>query len=206
MFFIKTLLRIVTVFFGSFIVALGIVFFIKAGHGVDPISVLLQGLENFTPLKFGTLSQLFNAIILLLVFVLDRSKIGWGSLINALSVGFFINVLIELPILAFEEIEGLGTYLLSLAGILLMGMGLGIYLSADFGVGALEGLMIYFSDTYKITIKYIRMVLDATLVLSGFILGGSVGIGTIGGVLLIGPTIEITLRVIAYLAKQRRVY
>lgn len=190
--------------FGSFIVAIGIIFFLKGGHGVDPISVLLQGLENHTPFRFGTLSQSFNAVVLMLVFLLDRSKIGWGSLINALSVGLFINLLIDLPIFHFSELTILGTYLLSFLGVLLMGIGLGTYLFADYGVGALEGMMIFFSEKFGITIKYIRIVLDAALVISGFLLGGSVGIGTVAGVLLIGPTIEITLRTLHKLKNNLR--
>ncbi|WP_052343830.1 YczE/YyaS/YitT family protein [Bacillus massiliigorillae] len=181
------------VLFGSFITSIGIILFVTTGHGVDPISVLLQGLENYTPFRFGTLSQLFNAIVLFVVFLLDRSKIYWGSLLNALSVGYFINRLIVLPIFSFSGVE---TYFFSIVGVFLLGMGLGVYLSANFGVGALEGLMIYLSDKWGISIKFVRIGLDAMLVISGFLLGGTVGLGTLVGVLLIGPTIEWTLTLI----------
>ncbi len=193
MFFLRFLWKTCVVLFGSFITSIGIILFVTTGHGVDPISVLLQGLENYTPFRFGTLSQLFNAIVLFVVFLLDRSKIYWGSLLNALSVGYFINRLIVLPIFSFSGVE---TYFFSIVGVFLLGMGLGVYLSANFGVGALEGLMIYLSDKWGISIKFVRIGLDAMLVISGFLLGGTVGLGTLVGVLLIGPTIEWTLTLI----------
>lgn len=197
--FLKFLIKSIVVLIGSFVTSVGITLFVTTGHGVDPISVLLQGLEHYTPLRFGTLSQLFNAIVLFIVFLLDRSKIYWGSLLNALSVGFFINLIIDFPIFTFSGME---TYLYALVGVLLLGIGVGIYLSADFGVGALEGLMIYLSERWQFTIKYIRIGLDATLVITGFILGGTVGVGTVAGVLLIGPTIEWTFKTITAFKKK----
>lgn len=187
--------RLLQVLFGSAIAGFGITLFLKAGFGVDPISTLLLGILNFLPIRFGTASQGFNVVILVAVFLLDKRKIGWGSLINALSVGFFINLCSQLSILNLIT----NPYLLVVVGPILLGVGTGIYLEADLGCGALEGLMMIFSEKTRISVKYIRMGLDLLLVLSGFLLGSPVGVGTIIGVLVIGPAIEYTLNLLSFI-------
>lgn len=185
--------RLQQVLFGSAIAGFGITLFLKAGFGVDPISTLLLGILNFLPIRFGTASQGFNVVVLVVVFLLDRRKIGWGSLINALSVGFFINLCSQLSVINLIS----NSYILVVVGPILLGIGTGIYLEANLGCGALEGLMMILSEKTKISVKYIRMGLDLLLVLSGFLLGSPVGFGTIIGVLVIGPAIEYTLRFLA---------
>lgn len=179
------------VLLGSFLSALGIKMFIFGGWGVDPISTLLLGIVNHVDLLFGTASQLFNIIILLLVFLIDNKKIGLGSLINALSVGFFINVL---SILNMNSFLAGPRVIYVILGPIVLGFGTGIYLLANLGCGALEGLMMILSEKTNVSIKFIRMFLDFVLVVSGIALGGTYGVGTILGVFLIGPVIELTIR------------
>ncbi|MFS0780381.1 YczE/YyaS/YitT family protein [Bacillus sp. 1P06AnD] len=199
----ESLMKMFMVLLGSFITAIGIIIFIKSGWGVDPISVLLQGLETRTNLRFGTLSSLFNAVIIAFVFFIDRKKVGWGSLINALSVGIFINLMIDMPVFKAFHPEGAFGLFFAAAAAIIMGVGLGTYVHANYGLGALEGLMVLVNERTSLSLKLIRIIIDATLVSSGFLLGGSVGIGTIAGVLLIGPSIEKTLNVYTSLSGKR---
>ncbi len=184
-------MKILVVLLGSAITAFGILCFLAGGKGIDPISTFLLGMMEHLPFAFGTCSQIFNVVVLLIVLFLDRKKIGLGSVLNAISVGFFINM--------FQNI-GIDTYLptsswmMAVLGPIILGIGIGVYLYAGIGAGALEGMMLYLSEKTKLSMKWIRIILDASLVLSGYWLGGMVGFGTIIGILLIGPTIEWTLR------------
>ncbi|MDH6363951.1 putative membrane protein YczE [Enterococcus sp. PF1-24] len=189
------------VFFGSLISAVGIQMFLFANLGVDPISTLLLGILNHTNLRFGTASQLFNVIILILVFLLDRKKIGIGSVINGLSVGFFINLLSQFKI---DHYFIGNAFLYGVLGPIILGIGTGIYLQANLGCGALEGLMMIFSEKFNISVKYIRMFLDLLLVVSGILLGSIYGIGTLLGVILIGPSIEYSLKFINQLSSKKK--
>jgi uncharacterized protein len=181
------------VFIGSSITALGIVIFLKGNMGVDPISTFLLGVLKLFPIKFGTASQIFNIALLILLFFLDKRLLGLGSVINAFSVGFMINIFTEI---SFIQTLSLPLVISIILGPVILGFGLGIYLTADMGSGALEGLMIYISNKKKISIKTIRIILDACLVTIGLLLGAVVNVGTIAGVLLIGPIIELTLKTI----------
>lgn len=191
----KQISRIIQVFVGSFISAVGILLFLYANLGVDPISTLLLGIMNYLPIKFGTASQGFNVVVLVIVFFLDRRKIGLGSIINALSVGFFVNLLSALQV---TDHLIAAPYLYAFLGPVILGIGTGYYLAADLGCGALEGLMIVLSEKTRFTMKSIRIFLDFTLVVSGILLGSVFGLGTFLGILCIGPSIEYTMKLYSH--------
>lgn len=184
--------KILLVFGGTSIAAVGIVMFLKGDMGVDPVSTFLLGMLNLFPaIQFGTASLIFNIVVLLLLIVLDRKEIGVGSVINAFCLGLIINFISATGVIANIQFHGL---FFAILGPILLGLGSGIYLSTGLGAAALEGLMVFISKRTKFSLKIIRIFLDASMVLIGFLLGGQVGIGTIIGVLLIGPTIEYTLK------------
>ena len=74
---------------GTFIAAVGIRLIVVSGLGADAISTLVLGILQHVPLKFGTVSMLFNGIILVMVFFYDRKMIGIGSIINSFGIGFY---------------------------------------------------------------------------------------------------------------------
>lgn len=178
---------------GTWISAIGVLFFTVSGMGADPISTFLLGVVNYFPLKFGVASQIFNCCIIIALFFVDRKLLGVGSVINAFFVGFFIN-------LFSPAVETAALYLpataLMLFGPIALGVGIGIYLSANLGSGALECLMIFFSKKIRIPLKFSRIILDCLLVMTGLVLGAPLGVGTILGIALIGPFIEKTLKLI----------
>ena len=190
-------MRIFKTFFGSLVVAFGIVIFLETNQGADPLSVLYQGIihqtgyflgENYT---FGTVSATAGFLILLIAFMIDRKKIGIGSFINSISVGIFINLLYSVG--AQRLVPNLMLLNLFL-GPIILGIGLAIYLSANLGAGPLEAIMLIILERSKLKLKYVRIAIDATFVGIGLLLGATFGWGIVTGVLLIGPTIEYTLK------------
>jgi len=73
---------------GTFIAAIGVRLIVVSELGADAISTLVLGILQHVPLKFGTVSMLFNGIILVIVFFYDRKMIGFGSIINSFGLGF----------------------------------------------------------------------------------------------------------------------
>ncbi len=176
---------------GTFLLALGIFLILSETKGADPMSVFLQGVHLKTGWQVGTINQMLNGSILLLVFLLDRRSLGIASLLYVLSIGFFMNLLFRW--VPYQSPGGILAYGVTLAGVLLIGIGSAVFLYADYGAGAVEGLMVYLNNRYGLPLKGIRMAMDASFFFIGYLLGGIVGIGTLMGVLLIGPTIEWTL-------------
>lgn len=183
----KTVIALV----GIFLIALGIVAVLSAGKGSDPISVFLQGVNVKTGIKVGTVNQIMNLTFLFIVFLLDRSSIGIASVLYATGIGFFMNRIFE--VYPVHTTSSGFCYIETVTGLVLIGVGTAIFLFADYGTGAVEGIMMYINQKSGIPIKFVRMALDAIMVTTGFILGGIVGLGTIIGVLSIGPVIEYTL-------------
>lgn len=176
---------------GTMILAFGIFLILSETNGADPMSVFLQGLHLKTGLQIGTINQLLNGSILLLVFLLDRSSIGIASIIYVTCIGFFMNLFFaHIP---YESMGGIVSIGVTIVGVVLIGIGAGVYVFADYGAGAVEGLMVVLNRRTGFSLKAIRMTIDSGFVILGFLLGGVVGIGTIAGVLLVGPTIEGTL-------------
>lgn len=197
----KVVIQLLIGVVGTFITSLGAVFFIAANNGMDPISVFAQGLSIRTGLQLGTWSLISGMVVLIIVYFLDRRMLKWGSFINAFGVGFFINIIMSFYIPSFKNSfqSGLGTVL----GAFLLGFGLSVVIFANIGMGPWEGLMTYISNKTNISIKFIRILMDFTLTLTGFLLGGTIGFGSIIGVFGIGPIIEYSLKGLTAIFKQK---
>ncbi|MFD3447152.1 YitT family protein [Microbacteriaceae bacterium 4G12] len=181
------------VIIGTMIAAFGVTLIIKAGIGADPISTFLLGCLKFVHIKFGTASQLFCVTLLVLNLLLDRKNIGLGSIIYGVGCGFFINMFMPLDLSVMAMIPNV---FIVLIGVILLGAGIALYLCTKTGAGPLEGLMVFFAEKTNFSIKATRIGLDALLVVIGIILGGQFGVGTLIGVFLTGPTIELTLKML----------
>lgn len=176
---------------GTFIAALGIRLIVVSGLGADAISTLVLGLLQHIPLRFGTISLLFNAIVLLIIFFYDRSMVGIGSVINGFGVGLCLNLIDSLGLL--HTIPEALAYPSVVVGTVVFGMGTGIYLLANAGSAAYESLMIVLQRVLKVSVKTARIVLDGSFFLAGFLLGGTIGFGTVIVLIFMGPSLELTL-------------
>lgn len=176
---------------GTFVAAIGVRLIVVSGLGADAISTLVLGILQHVSLKFGTISMLFNGIVLVIIFFYDRKMIGFGSLINSFGLGFCLNLLDWLGLL--HQIPKGMEYPSIILGSIVFGIGTGIYLLADAGSAAYESLMILIKRGLHSTVKTARILLDATFFLTGFLLGGHIGFGTVIVLLVMGPSLEVTL-------------
>ncbi|WP_019555641.1 YczE/YyaS/YitT family protein [Propionispira raffinosivorans] len=187
---IDKLLKVIIVVVGTMVAAFGVTIFLNGNIGVDPISTLILGVQCHVDMSFGTINQIFSSILLVIMLFFDKKNIGVGSVFYALGCGYFINIFTIMGIGQNIEITSIGVTLL---GVVIFGMGLGIYLSGNLGAGPVEVIMLYWANKFSFSIKVIRISLDATFVVIGLLLGAKLGIGTLIGVLLTGPCIEVTL-------------
>lgn len=182
--------RLVALLVGLFVFAAGIVALLESGLGLSPWDVLHQGLAEHTRLSFGAANIAVSALVLAVAFVLG-ARIGLGTLANALLVGGFVQLLTTSEAVAALSDRGLGPRLALLAvGIVLMGAGTGFYLGAGLGAGPRDSLMVVGAARTRFRIGVVRGALELSALAAGFVLGGTVGIGTVVFALSIGPTVE----------------
>jgi uncharacterized membrane protein YczE len=167
---------------GIVLLGIGIALTLEARLGISPFDVLHQGIARQTGLSIGTVVILVGLAILLLWIPL-RQRLGVGTVINALTVG----ALIDLGVWLLPAPDALAVRWLYLTGgIVVTGLGMGLYISAGLGPGPRDGLMTGIAARGH-PIWLVRTGLEATALVIGWGLGGDVGIGTVVFAFSIGP-------------------
>jgi uncharacterized membrane protein YczE len=165
---------------------------VLAGLGLDPWDVLHQGLSRTFGLGIGTWAIIVSFIVFLGWLVL-RQRLGVGTLVNAIVVG----LVIDLTVSAFHPPRALWERVLLLtAGVVGNGIATGLYIGAGLGPGARDGLTTGIASR-GYPIRVIRTMIEATVLLIGFLLGGAVGVGTVLYALAIGPITHHTIPALA---------
>ena len=166
---------------------------VKAGLGLEPWNVLHQGLAELTGLSIGVVLTMVGAAVLLLWIPL-RQRPGLGTISNALVIGPVMDAALAL----LPEAHSLTVRVpLLLAGIVLNGMATGLYIAAAFGPGPRDGLMTGLHRRTGRSIRLIRTAIEVAVVVTGFALGGTIGVGTLLYAVSIGPLAQVFLRVFA---------
>lgn len=168
----------------------GIGLMAAAGLGLGPWDVLHQGIGDRTGLSLGVVNIVVGALVLLLWLPL-RQRAGLGTVLNVVTIG----VAVDLTLWAVPEVEHLAArWALMLAGVLGMALGSGLYIGAGLGPGPRDGLMTGLADRGH-TIRSVRTGLELTVLALGWLLGGTVGVGTVVQALVIGPLVQLALEV-----------
>lgn len=178
--------RLLRLLLGLALFGAGEAFLVAADLGVSPWTVLAQGLAVQTSLTVGVATVVISGLLLLLWFPL-RQRPGLGTVLNAVLVGVFMDV--TLALLPDGMPLGLRAVLVPL-GIALVGLGSGFYLTSRLGPGPRDGLMTGLHRRTGLSLRLVRGGIEVTAVVLGFLLGGTVGIGTVVFALLVGPTVQ----------------
>jgi uncharacterized membrane protein YczE len=181
--------RLLRLYLGLALFGLSIALMVDADLGLGPWDVLHQGLARTFHIPIGWVVVAVSALVLL-AWVPMRERPGVGTISNALLVGpcadFGLDVLPEPHQLAWRV-----AYLL--AGVVLTAAATGLYIGARFGPGPRDGLMTGFARRGH-SIRVVRTAIEVTAGIVGFLLGGTVGIGTVVYAFAIGPLVQIFLR------------
>jgi uncharacterized membrane protein YczE len=158
---------------------------IRADLGLAPWDVLHQGISRHTGVPIGTVGILVGLVVLLAWIPLGE-RIGAGTLVNIVLIG----VSIDLTLLIVPETTATawrwGELLL---GTFLFGPGIGLYLSCELGAGPRDGVMTALVRR-GLPLRTIRTAMEITVLAGGYLLGGTVGVGTVLMALTIGPNIH----------------
>ncbi|WP_105033092.1 YczE/YyaS/YitT family protein [Arthrobacter ruber] len=174
---------------GLFLYGFSLAMMIRATLGVSPWDVLAQGGSLQTGIPFGFMTNIIGVIVLLLWIPL-RQRPGIGTVLNVLLVGPSAEV--GLTLLS-EPTQLWARILLFTGGLVLLAVASGLYIGARLGPGPRDGLMTGVHARFGLPVWLVRTAIEGTVLLLGWLLGGSVGLGTVAFALLIGPLVNIAL-------------
>jgi hypothetical protein len=194
--------RLKTVFYlvlGLFLFGLGDAIIIGSGAGVSPWTVLAQGISNSTNWTIGFSTFIVSLSVLILWLPL-RQQPGMGTILNVFIIAGTIDL--TLPYLP-SPIEYPSQVLQAAIGIMTIGLGSGFYLTANLGPGPRDGLMVGLQRITDLPIITVRTALELMVVITGWLMGGLVGLGTIMFVFGIGPAVAGGLYFVGVLFKRK---
>jgi uncharacterized membrane protein YczE len=185
--------RLIQLYVGLALYGASSALLVEAGLGLEPWGVLHQGLAELTGLSIGVVSIVVGAAVLLLWIPL-RQRPGLGTVSNV----FVVGIAMDATLAMVPEAHGLAVRIpLMLAGIALNGVATGLYIAARFGPGPRDGLMTGLHRRTGRSIRLMRTAIEVAVVVTGFVLGGTIGIGTALYAVSIGPLAQLFLRVFA---------
>jgi uncharacterized membrane protein YczE len=159
---------------------------VAADLGNSPWTVLAQGVSLNTPLGIGTATVAISFLVLC-AWIPLRQQPGLGTVLNAIIIGVAIGVMLNvLP----SDPGGVRAWALMAAGIGAVAIGGGVYLGCRLGPGPRDGLMTGLHARTGRTLRLVRTLIELSALTAGFMLGGTVGIGTVAFALLIGPGVH----------------
>jgi uncharacterized membrane protein YczE len=185
--------RASVLFFGLFIFGLGDSLLIQSTIGNAPWSVLAQGVSGKLDITMGWSTFAISTLVLLLWIPL-KEKPGFGTLSNIA----IIAAAIQLGVSIFPQQDN---FLIAVAycllGIAMVGFGSALYITCGLGPGPRDGLMTAIHNRSGIRIGRVRLAIEGSVLVAGWLLGGTVGLGTLLFALLIGQSIAIALGVVS---------
>jgi uncharacterized protein len=159
---------------------------VASGLGNSPWSVLAQGLGDQIGISVGAATVLVSAFVLL-AWIPLRQAPGLGSICNALLIGVALDATLAL----LPDHAPLGARAAMIpAGIALVALGSGLYLTTRLGPGPRDGLMTGLHRRAGLSLRVVRACIEASAVTIGYLLGGTVGIGTLAFAMLVGPSVQ----------------
>lgn len=178
--------RLFQLFWGLALYGFSIGLMVRSDLGLNPWDVFHQGLSELTGLSLGAIIVVIGAAVLLLWIPL-RERPGIGTIANVFLIGLWADVSLWL----IPPAEGLAlAWAMLLGGIFLNGVAGGAYIGAGLGPGPRDGLMTGLVKRTGKSVRLIRTGIEIAVVAAGWMLGGTLGLGTVLYALAIGPIVH----------------
>ncbi len=192
-------LKSIRIIAGLLLIAFG-VFISKQCFCLAPWNVLSDGVSSLLGISIGTASIIISVMIIT-IDVVSREKLGFGSLLNVFLLGLFTDMFLEINrhLTILPRIENVPLQILfCIVSLFFNGLGIYLYMSARMGAGPRDTLMVHLSRKLHFPSGYCRLGLEFIAGLSGWLLGGEVGVGTVVSVFLGGPILQLVFQAFKY--------
>lgn len=190
------ILRFMKLNFGLFLYGLGIIVTMRANVGYAPWEVLHSGISQTLGVSIGLVNTAVGAVIVAVVFLLGE-KVGLGTIFNMFMIGLFMDLIIFLDFIPLFNNFWFGTLVLIL-GLFIIALGTYFYISSAFGAGPRDSLMVAVTRKTGLPVGLCRGILEVSVVLIGWFLGGMVGLGTVISAFAIGFCVQITFKLLKF--------
>lgn len=193
----KILLEWIKIVAGLLVFALGVHMTIYANIGLAPWDCLGMGIAKHTPLNYG-ISMTVLAITIMIIDIILKERIGFGTIIDAFLTGNFVQAFNTLNKLPENKNVWLGIIIM-LVGFVFMALGMWIYMSSEQCCGPRDALLVGLGKRMsKIPIGIVEVILWAVVLLIGYLLGGPVGIGTLISTFGAGLVMQLVYNIIKF--------
>lgn len=188
--------KAVILFFATAVMGLACSCYYLGDVGADPTGVLLKGihvqLNRIFPIEYGNSILLFNVILFFVLIIFQRKFIYFGTLINALMLGIYINFFNSIILSFFLGGIPLAVrYALPVVGTLIMGISLAIYIPVNWGASVVDAIILWLQEASGLSYKTVFWIIYLVFVVLGFFMGGVVGFGTIVAALFTGLIFDV---------------
>jgi uncharacterized membrane protein YczE len=178
---------------GFLLFGLAIDVMVQASLGLDPWDVLQMALTYHLPITLGE-SNIGVAFIIILIDVALKEPLGWGTIANMIFIGVWVDILRPyVPLVPGSVVVQLAYLLL---GVLIMGFATAIYIGVNAGAGPRDTLMLALSRLGKTSVRIARTIIEVTVVVVGWMLGGPAWLGTLVSALAIGPVVQLGFKIL----------
>ncbi len=188
--------RLLRLIFGLFLYAVGIVVTINAHIGYAPWDVFHVGFAKMAGISIGAAS-IITGVVIVIITVLLGEKLGFGTLLNMVLIGVFIDILLGFQIIPVADSLVVGLVML-IVGLYINALATYFYIGSAFGAGPRDSLMVALTRKTRLPIGVCRGTIELSAVLVGWKLGGMVGIGTIISAFVIGFSIQTTFALLKF--------
>jgi uncharacterized membrane protein YczE len=181
--------RLIQLYTGLVLYGVSTAMFVRADLGADPWNVFHLGVAKIFSLNIGMVMILVGALVLLLWIPL-RQKPGLGTISNVIVLGLAADATLAL----MPPLESLvARSVLLFSAVVVNALATGMYIGAGFGSGPRDGLMTGINARTGWPVRRVRTAIEVTVLCAGWLMGGTVGVGTVFYALAIGPLIQICL-------------
>jgi uncharacterized membrane protein YczE len=181
--------RLIQLYIGLVLYGVSTAMFVRADLGADPWNVFHLGVMKLLSLDIGTVMIVTGALVLLLWIPL-RQRPGLGTISNVIVLGLAADAALSLmPVL--DSLVARGTLLV--CAVVVNAIATGMYIGAGFGAGPRDGLMTGIHARTGWSVRTIRTAIEVSVLFIGWLLEGTVGVGTVVYALAIGPLIQLCL-------------
>ena len=180
------------VILSQIIVGIGASFLVTSGMGNDPMGVMVSGLSQKFGVMFGTMSNIVNFIIFLILVIFYRKRITLTTLITVFVPGWSINRMLELWSVVNLP-SAVMKFIFPLIGCLIISAGVALCLCLDFGAGIMDNLILMIGDIFNKTYAFGCYICYAVFFVVGLLLGGVWGYATVAALVLNGKVIDFLI-------------